>query len=173
MLVMWRKQRNRALVRALAYGVQVLEDMLFDVLVSTGIDEATGDALDQWGETVGEDRGPLSDNEYRQFIKARMLVNISSGTIDEMIEILDVATQPNVEVRHLSVFPAGFALQVTRTSFLTDEGARRVARMLEDAWPGGRHMTVVEALSNGFGFAGDPDATGFSVGPFSRLLEAP
>lgn len=178
LLVKWRKPRMQALAQALGYGAQVLEDMQFDVLVSTTLDSATGDALDKWGEVVGEDRGPLTDSEYRQFIKARMLVNKSGKVddaspppIDQLIEILDVATQPNEGVRFLSNFPAGFYLQVTRSTFLSDEARRRVSRLMEDARPAGRHMTVIEALVNGFGFAGDPDAEGFSIGPFSRLLE--
>ena len=171
LLAMWSKPRIRAVMRALGYGVQVVEDMAFDTIVSTTLANAVGDALDQWGELVGEPRGAASDPEYRQFIQARMLVNRSSGNVEDLLEILDVATRPNVSVLHLDNFPSGFYLQVTRTAFLTDEGARRVARMMEDARPGGRHMSVIEAVLNGYGFTGDPDAAGFTVGPYSRLLE--
>lgn len=171
LLTMWRKPRIRAVMRGLGYGAQVVEDQTFDLIASTTLQNSTGDALDQWGEIVGEARGAASDSEYRQFIQARMLVNRSTGTVEDLLEILDVATRPNVSVIHLDNLPAGFYLQVTRTAFLTDEGARRVARMMEDARPAGRHMSVIEAVLNGYGFTGDPDAAGFTVGPYSRLLE--
>lgn len=173
LLVAWDKPRIRALVASLGTGVQEQEELAWDILVSTGLDEASGDALDQWGEVVGEQRGPLSDNDYRQFILARMLVNRSSGTVDELLEILDVATQPNVSVAHLDNLPAGFYLTVERQSFLAEPTRRRVARLMEDARPAGRHMSVVESLVGGFGFRDDTTAEGYGVGPFSRLIRLP
>jgi hypothetical protein len=170
LLVAWDKPRIRALVASLGEGAQLQEDQTWDLLVSTGLDEATGDALDQWGELVGEQRGPLSDNDYRQFILARMLVNRSSGTVDELLEILDVATQPNAGVYHQDNLPAGFYLVVDRQQFMAEATRRRVARLLEDARPAGRHMTVIESLVQGFGFADDDSAEGYGTGPFSRLI---
>lgn len=167
----WDRERIRALVEAFGAGAQAQEEMSWDVLVSTGLDEATGDALDQWGELVGEQRGGLSDSDFRQFILARMLVNRSSGLIDELLEILDVATQPNVGVWHQNNFPAGFYLVVDRQAFMSEATRRRVARLMEDARPAGRHMSVIEALSGGFGFADDDSAEGYGVGPFSRLIK--
>lgn len=168
----WDRPRIRAWMRALGEGAQLQEDQSFDLIVSTTIETATGDALDQWGELVDEQRLGLGDNEYRQFILARMLVNRSDGTIDDLVEILEVATQPNVLVLHLDNFPAGFYLIVERLTFMADETMRRVARLMEAARPGGRHMTLVESVSDGFGFADDPTAAGFGVGPFSRLILA-
>lgn len=166
----WDKPKIRALIQALGAGVQLQEDLQWDLLVSTGLDEATGHALDQWGDLVGEQRGPLSDQSYRQFIKARLLVNRSSGTVDELLEILDVATQPNVGVFHEDNLPAGVYLQVERNSFMGDAEYRRVARLMEDARPGGRHLSVIEALSGGFGFEADETAEGYNTGVYSRLV---
>lgn len=172
LLVLWRKPKIRAFCRALGKGAQILEDQDLDLIASTGIDQATGDALDQWGELVGEQRLGLSDTEYRSFVLARMLVNTGDGTIDNMIEILEAAAAPVVRVLHESVFPAGFCLQVERADFMSDEMMRRVARMMTDAWPAGRHMTLIEALDGGFGFDSDTSAEGYGVGPYSRLILA-
>lgn len=171
LLVAWDKPRIRALVESFGEGVQTQEDQTWDLLISTGLDEATGDALDQWGELVGEQRGSLGDNDFRQFIMARMLVNTSSGLIDELIEILDVATQPNVRVIHASNYPSGFYLQVERHSFMSDDVSRRVARLMEDARPAGRHMSLIEALVGGFGFEDDETAEGYDVGVYSQLIQ--
>lgn len=171
LLAAWQQPKIRGIVRALAQGAQTLEDTNFDLIVSTGLDEATGDALDQWGELVGEERGILSDNEYRQFILARMLANRSDSTVDSLLEIFEIATQPNIATFHQDNFPAGFYLQVTRNDFMTEETLRRVARLMEDVRPGGRHMTLIEAVIDGFGFAGDVTAAGYDVGAFSRLIK--
>lgn len=172
----WDRPKIRAWMQALGEGAQQQEDDTFDLLTSTIIETATGDALDQWGELVGEQRLGLSDAEYRQFVLARMLVNRSAGNadsapIDDLIEILDVATEPNVDVWHQDNFPAGLYLVTERLTFMTEETRRRVGRLMEDARPGGRHMTVIESVTGGFGFEDDPTAEGFGVGPFSRLIE--
>lgn len=167
----WDRPRIRALVQALGDGVQLQEEQTWDLLVSTGLDEATGHALDQWGELVGEQRGTLGDNDYRQFILARMLVNRSSGTVDELLQILDVCTTPNAGVWHQDNLPAGIYLVVDRQAFMSDPVRRRVARLMEDARPAGRHVSVIEALVGGFGFDADPGAEGYGVGPYSRLVK--
>ncbi len=169
-LVNWDKPRIQALVAALATGQQAREDEQFDLLLSVAIADATGDLLDKWGEAVGEQRLGLSDNEYRPFVLARMLANTSDGTIDPLIILFRAATQPNVDVLWLSTFPAGFDLIVVRPLPMSAAVARRVARMIEDARPGGKHMTLTEALPGFFGFAANPDALGFDVGPFARLI---
>ncbi len=171
LLIPWQQPRIRALVRSLAEGAQLHEDQSFDLIASTGIEEATGDALDQWGELVGEQRGPLSDNEFRPFVLARMLINRCSGTVDELLEIFDIVTEPNAGVFHANNFPAGFYMVTDRLEFMSDEQCRRVARMMEDCRPAGRHMTLIEALADGFGWQDDPTAAGFGIGPFSRLIE--
>jgi len=166
----WDRPRIRALVEALGEGAQLQEELAWDLLVSTGLDEATGDALDQWGALVGEQRLGLADNDYRQFILARMLVNRSSGTVDELVEILEVAAAPVLDVQHQDNLPAGIYLVVTRNTWLTEGARRRVARLMEAARPAGRHVSVIESLPLGFGFADDPDAGGYDEGTYSRLI---
>lgn len=172
----WDKPKIRAWMQALGEGAQLQEDQSFDLITSTVLGLATGDALDQWGELVDEQRLGLGDTEYRQFILARMLVNRSNGNpdsapIDDLIEILEVASQPNAAVFHQDNFPAGFYLVTVRLTFMADETRRRVGRLMEAARPGGRHMTVIETVVDGFGFEDDPLAAGFDIGPFSRLVE--
>lgn len=171
LLVPWRKPRIRAFVRALAAGVQLHEDQVFDLIAGTDLDVATGHALDQWGELVGEQRLGLSDNEYRQFVKARMLVNRSASTTDELIEILEVAAAPMVGVFHEHTDPATIILTVVRNGFVTEPVRRRIARLMQDASPSGRRLVVIEALAGGFGFDGtDYGTTGFDRGGYARLI---
>lgn len=175
------KPRIRALIQALALGVQCLEDDMFGVLISTPLDVATGDALNQWGALVGEPRGGLSDEDYRVFIDARVLVNISEGTPDELIEIFRRITAPQISIIFRLYPKASFGIWVLRESFMGDNRARRVGSMMRDAKPGGTEMMLVESVSGFFGFSADPghpgvpedpeDASlGFDEGLFSRQL---
>ena len=54
LLVPWQTPKIRALARAVGDAVQIHEDESFDLIASTGIFDAAGDSLDQWGEIVGE-----------------------------------------------------------------------------------------------------------------------
>lgn len=170
LLVEWRKPRIRALCRALGGGAQAQEDMAFDVQVSTTLEDAVGDALDQWGELVGEQRGPLSDNDYRPFIKARMLANRCDGTIDSLLEVLEACAGDFVRVWHEDNFPSGLYLVVERRTWMSTPMLRRVSRLMEQVRPAGRHMTVIETVVGGYGFEDDEEAEGLDVGPFSRLV---
>ncbi len=169
-LVNWDKPRIRALVAALATGQQAREDEQFDLLLSVAIQDSTGDLLDKWGEAVGEQRLGLSDNEFRPFVLARMLANTCDGSIDKLIQLFRAATQPNVDVFYLSVFPAGFELNVVRPLPMSEAVSRRVARMMEDARPGGKHMTLIEAVPGYFGFEQNPDALGLNQGLLAQVI---
>ncbi|MFA9271865.1 MAG: hypothetical protein ACEQSX_14135, partial [Baekduiaceae bacterium] len=52
-----RGARKVAVTRGLAAGVQLLEDIAFDVLLSTRFEVAVGAQLEIWGAIVGEKRG--------------------------------------------------------------------------------------------------------------------
>lgn len=164
------KPRWNALLRGLAAGVQLEEDELFGLCNDMQLINARGDQLDNWGTIVGEQRGAMADDDYRRFITARILVNISGGTVDELIAIWELITAPSLSVRLFQAFPASYTLQVVRDEFLTDAVARRVTRMMADAKPLGIAGTLVEAVSGYFGFELDADALGYDVGVYSRIL---
>ena len=52
------------------------------------IDKTEGYNLDRIGENIQQRRGYLKDRIYKILLKARIKINISSGTINEIIEIL-------------------------------------------------------------------------------------
>lgn len=77
-----------AYLDSLVSGVQTLEGVTRDVLVSVELDTATGDALDRLGGIVGEARQGLSDTLYRIRIRSRIAINRSSGTAPEILNLL-------------------------------------------------------------------------------------
>jgi len=167
----WRGDRNGALLAAIGEGAQLHEDIAFDLVVGTTLEAATGHALGQWGELVGEQRLGLSDSEYRPFIQARMLVNRCTGVVDELIQILTIAAGPDATVYHTTTAP-GSVYTVVRRSFLSASSRRRVARLFRAAAPAGRPTVVVEALAGGFGWTATPDfaVSGYSRGSMARLI---
>lgn len=165
------KERIQALVRALAAGIQKSEDMSFDVLTSTELDVASDDALDQWGALVVQERGALTESTYRLFIEAGIRANLSRSNTDDIIVVFEIVTRPSVEVRFFGMFPAGYILYVVRQSLLVDAHYSRVARIMESVRPIAVTGMHVEAQQGYFGFAGNPDAFGFGVGTFARLIQ--
>jgi len=172
LLAQWRCQPNAsAVVKALAGGVQTIENEIFSVLVSTTFTAASDHDLDHWGLLVGEPRGGLNDEDYRVLIGARILANKSIGTRDEIITIAQLITAPSVVV-YRDIYPACFSLQIRRGSagFMSRARARRVAALLRSIKPAGVCVFLTEAAEGYFGFAGDPDASPFDVGVWSRAL---
>ena len=69
-----------------------LEQAFFDIVKEArNIALSTGVQLDGIGEIVGEKRAGQSDTDYRIGIYTRILINKSSGTVDEILAIMSVA----------------------------------------------------------------------------------
>lgn len=171
MLSQWRsKPRISALVQALATGVQVAEDEIFEIHVSSQFAAASGDALDKWGEFVGEERGELDDADYRVFIQARILANNTITTTDELIAIWALITAPSLEIAHRTLSPLTYVMTVLRTDFMTDARSTRVSQLMATVRAGGIAHMLVESIPGYFGFDEDPDSLGYDLGIFSREL---
>ena len=165
-----RRPRIRSLIESLAEGAQANEDEGFDVLVSTTLTAAQGANLDEWGALVGEARGDLEDADYRVFISARIKVNNTTGTTDEILAIWALLVSPYIEIRHENYTPATFLLDVLRASPMSDARVRRVGAMMRDAKPAGVAMMLLESVPGYFGFDEDPDALPLDVGEYGRAI---
>ncbi len=165
-----RGARKVAVTRGLAAGVQLLEDIAFDVLLSTRLGVATGAQLDVWGGIVGERRGALTqDTVYRRFVMARAQVNVCRGNSDALIAIWLLLTDPQwVYLRDAP--PMGFVLYAVRATLLDANLGRRVRRTMRDAKPAAYEMALVQSPVGYFGFDGDPDALGFDDGQLSEEI---
>lgn len=83
------KVNTEALLSALAGPAQELEDALYQLLTERDIDTAIGTQLDDLGLIVGEARQGRDDDTYRRFVRARISVNRSKGTV---LDVLTVAS---------------------------------------------------------------------------------
>ena len=163
------KPTMEAFVKALAEGVQTLEDIYFDIITGTRLCFATGANLDIWGDLVGEVRGDLNDIDYRRFIEARVLVNKSSGKTDDLIKIAQLITAEST-VREQAFFPAEVIIYVFRSSAMSDAVAERVGVTMNDARPAGIKLQVIEAIDGYLGFSDNPDSTPMPIGLLARNI---
>lgn len=102
-----------ALVKAVATQSQLFENAAFEVLLNTLIATAVGVQLDLLGDIVGVERQGLSDADYRVRIGAQILLNNSSGTIPELIDLGLALGIPNGTLILRETFPAKIELETT------------------------------------------------------------
>lgn len=160
--------RIDAVLRTGGRGAQQIEDMSFDALVSDNPDHATGEALDRWGRIVGEQRRGLNDRDYRRFIRARILANISPDDIDSIVEVWRVLTEPDdVSVHWLR--PAAYALVTHREAPLESHIRDRIRRLMESIQPAGVGLKLIEAPRKDDTYTYD-NGPGLDEGAFGRIL---
>lgn len=76
-----------AWVRILVEPFQDAEDLAQAMLAMLDIDTATGVWLDMLGRIVGQERTSVDDEVFRLSVKARVRINISSGTLRDLQEL--------------------------------------------------------------------------------------
>jgi len=158
------KPNFQALIRGLSEGgLQVMEDLGWEVLTGTAFGLATGKSLDQWGEIVGQQRLDFSDAEYRGFIAARVIHNIGQGHPDEMILMAQHTMDP-IKVWYRDLFPAAFTIYALRPSLMRETRRAEVRRMFQSGSPAGVYARIVEAP---VGFDGVADPSGLAPSPFA------
>lgn len=153
----------KSLLAAFVQEVQEADTAVVDLVRSRLLGHASGDALDQYGKVVGVKRGSLEEAEYRTFIRAKIKANISEGTIDEVIDIFRRITGDD-DVVYWEHYPAGFHLDVERSSRLSDELRSKIVDIMDQAIPAGVSRTYSESTSESFRF--DDADRGFGS-PFS------
>lgn len=139
------RTKIEALITALMTAFQDVENALQQVLLERTIDTATGVQLDMLGVIVGQDRGGLSDADYRRFVRARIAVHRSKGTTSDMIRIgALIVNDPAAKFVVRTVWDAGFILEVTGVAVSTATASALIA-MLRAAVSGGVRILVVSS----------------------------
>lgn len=107
-----RDQANfEALVSLLSEQVQLVQDATLVVLNDTLVADSEGAQLDGLGAIVGEERFGREDIAYRLGILARIRLNLSSGTTEDVIAIVR-ALAGAVTVRITDTPPASFLVEI-------------------------------------------------------------
>ena len=106
------KPNIAAILGALLDQVQDLEDAFFQVLIDTRLGQSVGEQLDGLGQIVGEERQGRSDIDYALAISVRILLNISSATLEEILAIVVSMVGPTFVVTTSESFPAEFDITI-------------------------------------------------------------
>tara|TARA_Y100000593_G_C4223558_1_gene293211 strand:+ start:281 stop:847 length:567 start_codon:yes stop_codon:yes gene_type:complete len=160
----------RSIISMLSDGVQQIEDVLYDLLVSTTIEMAEGVTLDSWGSLVGETREGRADTEYRRFILARAAARNSHGRSETLLYIMGVVTLGPLSIQHID-FPGDYKLEYVHPTPSTVDERRRTTDIIKQATSAGVGVSIVEANPLYFGFAGNPNALGFGAGRLGRRID--
>lgn len=91
---------------------QTLEDAAWDLLSRLGVDDSFGAQLDGIGRIVGEARAGANDEDYRPRLKARIRLNLSSGTVPDIVAIFQLLAAEPRTVAFVAQYPAAFVLRV-------------------------------------------------------------
>lgn len=120
------------LVNVLAGRAQSVESVLYALATERGIDASVGAQLDLLGRLIGQPRGSYEDETYRLWLRVRRLVNGSSGTFSELIEIFELLSGNDVECDEHH--PASLVVRVLDALPFS---AAEVVRLLQEAKSGG------------------------------------
>lgn len=124
------------LVDVFSQQVQELETALLQVLVDTRLANAFGVQLDVIGAIVGKDRSDDTDDRYRDILLAQISVNLSSGTIPEILAIVELMVGPNVDLEFIEYDFASFEIEADDQALPAGQGAN-VAALVKSAKLGG------------------------------------
>lgn len=87
------KGEAHPLIQALAAAPLVLSNRLegvtYTLLTETGLDDAVGAWLDEWGEILGLERDGWSDDRYRELLYAQLYALRSSGTVPDVYRVFE------------------------------------------------------------------------------------
>lgn len=162
-----------AIVSAMGEEVQNLDDALVAAIGIQELTQATGDILDDiYGALVDEDRGGASDDQYRQLVKTKIKVYHSTGSPEEIIDILLNSLSEGIEVRYHEADPLVVVLGAVSTVEPTDAVWARIQRFIDMALPGGVQFHLTGATPGFFAFDGVATTNlGFSAGRFGRGIQ--
>jgi len=91
--------RLKSLICSFVERIQELETASLDVYNNViSIETAEGAQLDILGKIVGEARGDRNDAMYRNALRVRILINLSQGTIEDLVQIAALFEQIDLEV---------------------------------------------------------------------------
>lgn len=163
----------KALLASFVEQIQQLENVFFELLDlryltsgrRTRSQPAFGMQLDRIGSIVGEERQRRTDDAYRLAIDARIILNRTNGTPEDIIRLIR-ALVGDKEVEIIESFPAHFDAIVNDP---IDVDPFRVSTFVQSAKPAGvRGIFQWHQTNKPFGFEGDPEAFGFDDGKDRR-----
>lgn len=121
------KPNLEALISSYVTQIQDAENAAFQLITDRSIDTATGAQLDGIGQVVGLDRDGLSDDDYRTRLRVQIRLNLSTGTIEDVLTVATLITGGSVELFE------GWPASIVVTIFELTEDPALVAQIISEA----------------------------------------
>lgn len=149
------KPVTRGLIMSIGAALQLLEDDVYDAILSDLFVRARGRRLDEWGHLFGVQRRGLRDRWYRKLIRGAALARRCDGSEDALIRTWQAFTAPaKVEFRRMPV--KGISVVCFRSSYMPPEYAKRAAAIFRGVAPTGS-VVLIEAKTGYLGFLREDD----------------
>jgi len=134
----------QALLTSYITHVQALESEAHPLLWSKDVYTATGDRLDGLGQIVGEERQGRSDEIYRIRILARLAINKSNGTAEDLINILQLlADQASPDIWYEEYQPK--TVYIRAKNYTPPDPPELIGGLLRLAKPAGTFLAYIYA----------------------------
>lgn len=101
------------LVESYVAECQELETVWFDLLELRNIENGQGTQLDMIGERIGQPRLGYDDTTYKVWLRARILINKNSGTIEELYTLFSTLLTNGLQ--YTPYYPASFIFDADGT----------------------------------------------------------
>lgn len=150
------------MVKSGASQIQDLENKGYDLFSRLSIDSMVGKQLDLIGTIVGQARQGQDDISYRTFLKARIGINTSSGTIENVLSVWKILI-PDASLELKENFPAEVSIS---TDAILTEAQKEFLKSFDDILSAGVGLSSVINYDpeNAFAFEADienPNTGGF------------
>lgn len=159
-----------ALARSYLKQLQDLEDAIFEIILERNLDDSVGAQLTTIADIVGQPRTTPDDARFRTAIRARIRINLSHATAEDVMSVLRLLLQTNGEVFEFRDEPPA-QFRITIVDPLSSADADLVHELLDAADPAGvRFMldynTALSAFSDKFVFADEASGDAGGGGGF-------
>lgn len=121
---------------------QDIENALKQMLLYRFVDTATGAQLEQLGSIVGQSRGGLVDDDYRRYLRARIVANFSKGRVEDLIKVVDLVVYDADAYIELTPFGAATERLFVREVFIADDLATVVSVFVGDTKASGARIVL-------------------------------
>lgn len=138
------KERDKvaALVASFLDRCQELEDAAYPIIEQRDIDQAVGHRLERIGQIVNVDRAGRTDDDYRLRIRAEFAILRSNGTIDDIINVLQLLLgMPTTDILVEQQFPK--SLYVRPRNWVVTEDTILLATQLRRAVSAGTELQLI------------------------------
>lgn len=135
-----------ALTTAIADEVQRFEDVAYDMLTDTRVDNAEGVTLDIIGRLVRVQRLGRNDDDYRKIVKVAIAANDSDGGAEQIIWIASELV--GVPVQYVQQGTAFFELLYESDAPLSDDLKAEAIELIDRAVPAGVGWRLVASQAD-------------------------